>query len=336
MTTRREVPLTGDTFAWVHSELAEIKSRLAVVQQAAEQSRSLATDAAEVSHQTRSALSIFDGQDMAIAHLQDDLRSQREHVARSQDDINSLRQSREEIERRLLADSERVRQDKNDLGRRFGELERVVEATQLRFEPLEDHGRRHLEVLAQLAMRVEAIEAAHNETVTLQSRSQTQVSRIDQELQRISGTLPALQREDDVQRERANSALEALRRLESVIEGLRQETNKISRLDDRLELVQAERTRHNERLIEVTAELHSVDVRLNTHDERAAMIEARIVGYMDELKSIKERMRADRETIANYLEGIKDIEAEMRKRQISAIEKEMRDIRGRALDFAEE
>jgi chromosome segregation ATPase len=152
----------------------------------------------------------------------------------------------------------------------------------------------------------------------------------------VSGTLPALQREDDVQRERANSALEALRRLESVIEGLRQETNKISRLDDRLELVQAERTRHNERLIEVTAELHTVDVRLNAHDERASLIEARIVGYQDELKVIKERMRADREKIANYLAGIKDLEADVRKRQIGALEKEMRDIRGRALDFAEE
>ena len=47
MTARREVPLTGDSLAWVHSELAEIKSRLALVQQAVEQSRGLAADAAE-------------------------------------------------------------------------------------------------------------------------------------------------------------------------------------------------------------------------------------------------------------------------------------------------
>ena len=54
MTTRREVPFTGDSIAWVHSELADIKAKLALVQSAADQSRSLATDAAEpIAHRAR-------------------------------------------------------------------------------------------------------------------------------------------------------------------------------------------------------------------------------------------------------------------------------------------
>ena len=245
MTTQREVPFTGDTFAWVHSELADIKSKLGVIQQAAEQSRAVSTDAAETSHAVRSRLDQFDGRDMAIAHLQEDLRAMREHLVRAQEDIHSLRQSREELERRLTTDAERVRGEKNDAGRRFGEIERLMEATLERFSGVEEHSRRNLEAFAQLAMRLEGVEAQHQESVTLQSRSAGALSRIDQEIQRINATVPALQREDEVQRERIGSAIDALRRIESEVEALRQETNRISRLDDRLELVQAERTRHN-------------------------------------------------------------------------------------------
>jgi chromosome segregation ATPase len=336
MTARREVPLPGDTMAWVHSELSEIKSRLALVQQAAEQSRAVSADAADTAHQLRAQIDTFDGHDIAISHLQDDMRAMRELLARAQEDVNSLRQSREEAERRIQAQSEAARQDKNDAGRRFGEIERQIELTQERFSPLDEYSRRNLEAIAQLAMRIEGAEAGRGEIVTMQSRAQTALSRIEQEIQRLTGAHAGLQREDDVQRERVGSALEALRRLESEVEALRQESNRISRLDDRLELVQAERTRHNERLIEVSAELNKIDSRLNALDEHSALIEARIAGYQAELARLRERILQDREQIAGYLHGLSDLASDLRKRHIVALEKEIRDIRGRALEFNDE
>jgi chromosome segregation ATPase len=143
-------------------------------------------------------------------------------------------------------------------------------------------------------------------------------------------------REDDVQRERTNSAFEMLRRIEAELENLRGETNRISRLDDRLELVQAERTRHNERLNEIAAELTKVDTRLNDHSERTALIEVRMANHQEELRHIRERLHMDRETISAYLHSISELEADLRKRQIIALEKEIRDVRGRALDFTED
>src|SRR5215213_1766544 len=105
MTARREVPFNADTLAWVHSDLADLKSRVALAQQAAEQSRAVATDAADKAYQARVYMDQFEGHTSAINHLQDDLRAVREHVVRTQDDIHSLRQSREELERRILSDS---------------------------------------------------------------------------------------------------------------------------------------------------------------------------------------------------------------------------------------
>nr|AHZ45578.1 hypothetical protein [uncultured bacterium] len=336
MTTRREVPLTGDTLAWVHSEIAEIKSRLSIVAQAADQSRSLATDAADTAHHTRMAIGQFDGVGPAIQHLQDDLRSLRELIARSQDDINALRQSRDEAERRMLAESEVARQDKNDYGRRFGDIERHIETWMERQAGAEEHYRRNLEAASQLAMRIEVVEKQIPDIETNHSRTITSLSRIDQELARISSALLAVQSEDTTQRERHNTTLEMLRRLETEIELMRAETNKIMRIDDRLELVQAERTRHNERLNDITAELSKIEVRLNDNDERAALIEARIMSYQDDLRKLREKLQTEREQLASYLHGLREMQADFRKRDITAIEKEIREIRGRAFDVTPE
>ena len=336
MTTRREPPLTGDTLAWVHGELAEIKARLSMVQQAAEQSRAVATDAADTAHGTHAALNQFDGVAPAIMHLQDDLRSLREMLARAQDDVHSLRQSRDEVERRIITDEDRVRQDKNDAAHRFAELERHIESWQDRFSGFEEHYRRNLEMNSQLAMRIEAIENQISETDTSQARTFSTLSRMDQEIQRISSTVLALQSEDSAHRERVNSTTEALRRLEAETEAVRLETTRISRLDDRLELVQAERTRHNERLNEIATELTKIDSRLNVAEERTSVIESRISGYQEELRKLRERLQLEREQLGVYLHSIRDLEADLRKRQIANLEKDIRDIRGRAFDVAPE
>jgi chromosome segregation ATPase len=336
VTTRREVPINADTMAWVHSELMELKARMGVVQQAAEQSRNLATDAADTSHQLRTAFGQFDGIPPALQHLQDDFRTIRELLARAQDDIHSLRQSREEIERQDALDSERLRQERNDVGRHFTDIERHVEHWEERLVGAEEHTRRTVEMQSQLAMRLETLETILSESDSAQSRASSTLSRIDQEMQRISSVLLQVQSEDNTQRERINSNVEMLRRLENDIDALRSETNKISRIDDRLELVQAERTRHNERLNDIAEELSHVDDRLNQGDERASLLEARINSFQDELTRVRQGLEHEHENLANYLGGLRELEADIRKRQIVALEKEIRDIRGRAFDTAQE
>lgn len=336
MTTKREIPLTGDTLAWVHTELSEIKSRLAIVQQAAAQSRAVATDAVDTSHQVRTALGQFDGIGTAVQRMQDDLRSGREALVRAQDDIHSLRQTREETERREVAEADRIRQDRNDIGRHISDIERYIESWSERLAGAEEHNRRTLEVASQLTMRLETLEQMLTETDSGQSRASSTLSRMDEELQRLSSAVLGLQSEDNGHRERLNSSFEALRRLEGDLETVRTEANKITRIDDRLELVQAERTRHNERLNEITEELAHVDDRLHQNDERSSLLEARMSGYQDDLRKLREHLLLECENISGYLGGLRELEADIRKRNIVALEKEIRDIRGRAYDFTQE
>jgi chromosome segregation ATPase len=127
-----------------------------------------------------------------------------------------------------------------------------------------------------------------------------------------------------------------LRRLEASLEVMRAETNKITRIDDRLELVQAERTRHNEQINAIMASLNTVDGRLNAHDERAALIEARTNAYQDDLRKLRENLQIEREQLGAYLNALRDLSADFRKREIGAIEKEIKDLRARTFNVEPE
>ena len=335
MTTRREVPFTGDVTAWVHNEVADLKAKLALVQQAAEQSRNVASEAAEVANSSRMRVDQVEALANSTIHVQDDLRTLRDAIARTQEDIHTLRQSRDELERRILSDQERVRQDRNDVAHHFGDMERQIEGWHEQLTAAEEHNRRNLEVAAQLSMRLEALESQQADVNTQQSRFQTHVSRIDQELARLSAAAVILQRADDEQRERSSSALEALRRTESEIEAIRAEANRYTHIQDRLELVQAERTRHNERLNEIAAELHNIDTHLNEHDEHNTLVEARISGYQFDVNGLSQRVQDALDKVSAYLHSMAELEGDMRKRQIIALEKEIRDVRSKSLTFDE-
>jgi len=336
VTARRQVPLTGDTLAWVHSELAEIKSRLAVVQQAVEQSRGLASDAAEKASSLRSKVEQAESHGAAIVHLQEELRLVRDQLARSHDDINSLRQSREEGERRDLADSERQRKELNDLTRRLAETQRQVETALERMAGIEEHGRRNLELASQLALKIDALETEREAAETRNTRLQTTLSRMDQEVTRLNAAIPDLHRENEARKEREESITEMLRRLESELDAMRTKVGQISRIDDRLELVQAERSRHGERLNELTSEVDLLKTGLDAQAERSALVDARIAGYQDEVRALHQKLLAFRDELGRYMHSAAGQESDFRKRQMAALEKEIRDLRSRALNFPDE
>ena len=179
-------------------------------------------------------------------------------IARAQDDIHSLRQSRDELERRILADAGArapgPQRDRPPLRRHRAPdrgLARALTAAR-RAQPAQPRGRG----AAGDAPRG-ARSAARGRGRRCSRASRRTISRIDQELQRLSGVVAGAA----ARGRRAARALEQRPRGAAAPRDRdrsrsRAETNRITRIDDRLELVQAERTRHNERLNEIAAELH--------------------------------------------------------------------------------
>ena len=336
MTARREVPFTGDTLGWVHSEIADIKSKLALVQQGTDQGRAIAADAFERANALRTRLDQLEAQFPHLVHLQDELRLVREQLARAHDDINSLRTSREEFERRLFAESERARQDKNDYVKQLGEVQRQVDSWQERVGGYEELNRRNLEALSQVQMKLDAIENEQAAAEMRHARAQTTISRLDQDVTRLSSALPGLQREDEVHKERANSLAEMIHRLEDQMDVLRTQMGRVDRIDDRLELVQAERSRHGERLTEMTLEMDNLKEATADLSERISLLDVRIQGFQEEMRAMNERIMSFRDEFVAYLRAVVDLETDFRKRRIAAMEKETRELRAKGLSLGEE
>src|SRR5262249_26134236 len=168
------------------------------------------------------------------------------------------------------------------------------------------------------------------------ARLHSTLSRMDEEQRRISSVIPDLHREDVAQKERFQSLAERLSRLEGELEAIRTQMGRIDRIDDRLELVQAERSRHGERISELTLSIDRIHEMLQEQSEKAALIDARIAGYQDDIRSVDARLTEAREQNAAYLRGLAEMETDIRRRQIAALEREMRDIRSRGLSLAEE
>ena len=336
MTARREVPFTGDALGWVHSEIAEIKSKLALGQQATDQGRAIAADASDKANGLRSRIDQIEAQFPQLGHLQDELRLVREQLARVNDDINSLRQSREEVERRLFAEAERERQEKNDAAKHFADMQRQIDVWQERMSGSEEHNRRNLETFAQLQVKVESLQNEQEAAEIRQSRAHTTVSRLDQDVTRLSAALPELQREDDVHKERSNSLSEMVRRLEDQIDALRTQLGRVDRIDDRLELVQAERSRHGERLNELTLEMDNVRGALTEQGDRLALMEVRMQSFHEDVRGLDDKLQSFRDEFVGYLRSVSDMETDFRKRLIASLEKEIRDIRTRGLSLGEE
>jgi chromosome segregation ATPase len=336
VTARREVPLSGDAYAWVYTELNDLKARLSIVQQAAEQSRALAADAADKAHTVRTRADQLDNHAVVLFQFQEELRILRDQVNRLHDDVSSLRHSRDETERRVVADGERAMQDRNEVGRRFGEVQKQVDTWQERVSGFEELNRRNLEMASQLTLRLEALENDKDEIDVKQTRTLAALNRIDQDINRLSIAIPPLQREDDVNKERVATLAEMLRRIEGEIDGMKSQMNRIDRIHDRVELVQAERGRQGERLNEMILVIDEIKAAFNEQFERITLVETRVGAYLTDIRKLEERLLVTREQVAEHLKAISDLEADFRKRQIAALEKEAREIRSRGLTFGEE
>ena len=336
MTARHEQGARQETLEWVHRELAAVKGSLATLQQRMDQAASLAVDSADKADQLRFRLDQIEVQVKTIPFLQEELRATREQVGKLHDELTAVRQLTEELNRHRQEDVERASDERNQIAHRFSELTRPIGAWREKVASYDEQHRRSIEAEAQLSLKLETLENAQSAEATRYARLRNAVGRMDQELTRLTGALETLIQEDEALKERLQSAGEFLRRLESETEALGTQIHRVDRIDDRLELVQAERSRHGERLTELTNAIQEVNATQFDQTEHTSLLEARMAAFQNELRGLDDKLNDFREKLAGYLRGTNQSEGEFRKRNIAALEKEVREIRGRAVDFAEE
>jgi DNA repair exonuclease SbcCD ATPase subunit len=328
--------LRGETVEWVHREIAEVKNQIALLIQRMDHTAGLASDTADRGDRQRQRIDYLETQAKAIPVLLEELRAGRDTTSKLHDELVALRQAVEELSRHRVEDVTRLADERNEITRKFSETVRMIDAVREKISGYDEQHRRALEASAQAALKLEAIINEQAAQATRHSRLRNGVTRMDQELTRISTALESLIQEDQTLKERVQSVGEFLRRLEGEAEALRGSVARIDRIDDRLELVQAERSRHGERLTELTNAIADINAAAFEQTERTSLIEARMGAIVSDINDVDAKLNDFREKLAVYLRSITKSEGDFRKRNIAALEKEVREIRGRSIDFVEE
>ena len=71
------------------------------------------------------------------------------------------------------------------------------------------------------------------------------------------------------------------------------------------------------------------------HDEHNQLIDARIGGHQNDVNGLSQRVTESLDKVSAYLHSMAELEGDIRKRQIIALEKEIRDVRSKSLTFDE-
>lgn len=331
-----ERPEGISTLAWLQDEVHLVKAQLAKIQHQMDQTQALVLDIVDKVRQGEAAVSALAGQMTSTSQFQEELRQVRDATARLQEQLAQGRSQVEEVVRQRLAEAERERVERSDLMRRLVESERDVETWRERQTGVEQAVRHAQEGVTLLTLRQENAEHRLESIEDKASRSVEASKRIDNELSRVEAALQELQREDEVQAERARVALEAARRLEGDLDGQKGFLDALARLDEKVELLRAERQRLDDRGSQHEETIEDLRGQMERQGQLLSLLDGRTQGLQGRVEALREDIHSSRQQITEHLKVLSYGQERVKRRQIDELEREIKELRQHAIDIPEE
>jgi chromosome segregation ATPase len=333
----REDPAQSiSTVAWLQDQFHLLKAQLGKVQHQTDQTQAMALDVADKMRQQEATIAELASQGSAIAPLQEEMRQLKEMLARLQEQQVQARTQLDETIRQRMSEAERGRVEVADLHRRLEDLERQVEEWLDRQSGIEDAARRYQEGIALANARGETMDQRLEALEGRASRNLEATNRIDQEISRIDAAIQGLEREDDLQAERARVALEAARRVEADVESERRDLRALAELSERMELLKVERQRLEDRLAQVEENANELRGLLSHQEQLLSVLDGRTQGYLGRLEALREEIMRHRQEFVEHLLKLSSGQEQLKRRQIEELEREIKELKQHAVGLTEE
>ena len=337
MARRREDPSQSiSTLAWLQDQFHLLKAQLGKVQHQMDQTQAMALDVAEKLRQQEAAVGGLASQGNIIAPLQEEVRQLKEVLSRLQEQQGQVRTQVEESVRQRMTDAERERVEVADQRRRLQDLERQVEGWLNRQGGIEDAARRHREDITLVNLRAESMDQRLEALEGRASRNLEATNRIDQEISRIDAAIQGLEREDDLQAERARVALETARRVEAAVESERRDLQALAQLSERMELLKVERQRLEDRLAQAEEDVNELRGLLGRLEQLTGVLDGRTQGYLGRLDALREEILRHRQQFVEHLLKLGTGQERLKRRQIDELEREIKELKQHAIGLTEE
>lgn len=314
------------TLRWLEEEHQQFKSSFFKLQQQFEQLQTLIWSLGDRINTVENALTTSVAQAARLNRAEEDVHHAKELIELLQRDVAKLQEADEEGERGRQADQQRRNQARAELVQRQDALEQEQAAQLERLQVVEELGRRRQEEGFRLDQGIEDLRAANEQINVTLAGQQNQLSRHSQDLENTHKEQEALRGEGEVLNGRIARMTEQVRRLESgetlkaIEERLRQDISELG------ELHRVERLRLERAVVDL--QVAQEQLRSNVDDviQQGIQVSARAQGVQQHMEQVRDQFWELRNELTERLVNIAKVEERFRRRQITELEQEIKEL----------
>jgi len=327
---RNDARLPQDGIAWMIDEINQLKAQVGRLHQQGDQTQAALVDLNESVRDVEGRIREILAKTMGLPAFQEQMRQLASLLERIQDAEVLIDTKFEMLERATGEERSRDQQEKNDLFRRVQDLERRTESLNERQSSVDDAHRRFQEEVSRAHLQYQGLNSRLEGVESKAARSLDAIARLEQEHGEIEGAIRALRREDDVLEERARLAHEVAQRLETALQEQAEEYRVLPMLQERVELLRAERQRLEDRTSRLEETVADEVTRLERQEEAAAHFDVRLKAQESRIDSVHNATLDFRRTLADQLLKLNQMIERMKRRAVDELERDIKELRGQA------
>jgi chromosome segregation protein len=317
----------ADAVQWLQDQYMQLKGQIGRLQQQGDQTQAAVLDVNEKLRDAEGRLREISAKTLGLPTVYDQLRQLSGLLERIQDTEVLIDTKFELLERTLGEERTRDQSEKNDMHRRVQDLERRTESVTERQSSVDDAHRRFQDEVARshlqyqgLSQRLEAVESRTG-------RNLDAVTRVEQAAAELEQAIRALRREDDVLAERARLAHEVAVRLEGELHAQAEEYRVLPLLQERVELLRAERQRLEDRTSRLEESLEDARTRLEREEDFTQHVDARMKAQEGRIDHVHAATLDYRRSLTEQLLKLNQMLERMKRREVEEIERQVKELR---------
>jgi len=320
---------SADAVPWLEDELRRAKSQLHKLQQQVEQAQNQIWNLAESVQKGEDVLSALASHLTAFPHLQDEVRQAKEQLGRLQERALANQGRIEEAIRQQQAAAERERGERSVSLRRLEAVEKLAQSYEGRMLAVEEGGRRLRDDVSLLGKRLEAVDRGVEGVAAKTASHSEAVKRLEEETRRLHAETDALIKQDSILSERVQLLAEQVRRLGEQVTILGEDRVVHQELTDIQEHWRTDGQRLDDRLKALEQVLGEQQQRAEDHARALELLQSKGQTQMERVAAFQQQIREQRQQVVDYLRKLSQFQERQKRRQLAALEQELKEMKQR-------
>jgi len=324
-----EAASSAGAVTWLEEELRQAKLNLHKMQQQVDQAQNQIWNLVESVRKVEDLFSAHAAHLTAFPHLQDEVRQTKEQLGRLQERALANQSRLEEAIRQQQAAVERERGERSGSVRRVEAVEKLAQSYEGRVLAVEEGGRRFRDDVSLLEKRLEAANKGVEEVATKTARHGEAVKRLEETTRRLHTETDALIKQDSILAERVQLFVEQMRRLGEQVAILGEDHVVHQELADIQENWHTDGQRLDERLKALEQALGEQHQRAEDQARVLELLGSKDRTQVERLAAFQQQIREQRQQVVEYLRKLSQFQERQKRRQLAALEQELKEMKQR-------